>query len=941
MTGAEQESSISIRDLIRLVEIESPELPGAVLELLALGDEWPTDPPEGAVHVSTFMSQLASARSRRRRRDRREQSEAAWARFLKGNPLPPPERFSLPELLVALYDRKTESSRALLLQIIENAPLRFGLWGGLKRLFKRVEAELDLVVWGALVARFDEEAGGYSSGREVSSGTLYYLRNRAWRFLRGLARSTPALYAQASVEALRHYREGWNLTSTWIATHVFVGKKSRDKFGARHYESGRLPENLVKDRAFADAWKISPDPLMVLLETCRHDTVASFAIQSLRADFPEALRGVTPAWIERLTRRRLASAHEFVVDTLEASAEFHQAKLKGLGLHDAVLSLLISPSAKARKYAIAYARANARDLSNEFLANLVYDHASEGARPAETRQFAGEILKTRDPRAMGLAFLGELLDTSELSQWAQQQLEERFERSEITTAFLVAMIFGDGERQIAWATKYIDKRYPDGEIGSSFWTAILDDPRASKKWRATDAALRALAKMPVTSIAASWLVQALGGESRVASAVSGWMAQAKSLPGLDVERLKGFVLNPQYRDFALAVINNRKVVKPGDLGLAWLLALARRPDPSLSNFASRYLLEHMQPADFSDGDKASGVSRLFAMAMGEKEPENIRVFAQTYLRCHHPDIGPLQAETQLYALKPQLDRGSFSFDVVWLGMFDNRADVRRFATVVVKSDLRRWGEIKRVFELADSEAKEVRTVAFDALLKAGDPAADSACTLTVDELEASPVLGMIESRRRATRDVGMQLLEKHYARLGGPDRVAWLMQSPDREVRSFAVELLWARHRPRSLPKGWAPHGKTAGGDKSKQVPASDAALPDDLTQLRGLLRRVMFTLPPGRLAEAPEGASRRRASAGEVKRHLVELIRELAVRDAAFAYLVMPVFEELSASLATGEWQASLSAWMTIRRAHPQLVTESTLTSSTSNEARLGGGAA
>jgi hypothetical protein len=262
----------------------------------------------------------------------------------------------------------------------------------------------------------------------------------------------------------------------------------------------------------------------------------------------------------------------------------------------------------------------------------------------------------------------------------------------------------------------------------------------------------------------------------------------------------------------------------------------------------------------------------------------------------------------------------FSIDVIWPGLFDARADVRRFALAVVRVDLRHWGAIQRVYEFADTDAKEVRAVAFDALLKAGEPAADLACTMTVDELEASPVLGMIESRRRATRDVGMQLLARHYAKLGGPDRVAWLMQSADREVRSFAVELLWSRHRPRSLPKGWSPRGKTAGGDKSAAVPSSDAALPDDLDQLRGLLRRVMFGLPPGRLAEAPEATSRRRAAAGEVKRHMVELIRELALRDVAFAFLAAPVFEEFTASISTGEWQASLAALMSIRRAHPSL---------------------
>jgi len=50
--------------------------------------------------------------------------------------------------------------------------------------------------------------------------------------------------------------------------------------------------------------------------------------------------------------RPLPTAHEFVVATLEASPEFHQGKLRAIGLHDAVLAFLLSPSAKARTYAM-------------------------------------------------------------------------------------------------------------------------------------------------------------------------------------------------------------------------------------------------------------------------------------------------------------------------------------------------------------------------------------------------------------------------------------------------------------------------------------------------------------------------------------------------------------------------------------------------------------
>ncbi|HYI02069.1 hypothetical protein, partial [Hyalangium sp.] len=46
-------------------------------------------------------------------------------------------------------------------------------------------------------------------------------------------------------------------------------------------------------------------------------------------------------------------------------------------------------------------------------------------------------------------------------------------------------------------------------------------------------------------------------------------------------------------------------------------------------------------------------------------------------------------------------------------------------------------------------------------------------------------------------------------RLGGAERLAWLMESADREVGVFAVRLLWEKHRPSHLPEGWKPAGAT------------------------------------------------------------------------------------------------------------------------------------
>jgi hypothetical protein len=93
---------------------------------------------------------------------------------------------------------------------------------------------------------------------------------------------------------------------------------------------------------------------------------------------------------------------------------------------------------------------------------------------------------------------------------------------------------------------------------------------------------------------------------------------------------------------------------------------------------------------------------------------------------------------------------------------------------------------------------------------------------------------------------------------------------------------------------------------------------------LRSFLRYVLFGLPGGRTAEPKDEAlGRRRMPASVAKRHVIEVVRDLALDDAAFAALVAPVLAESTGSIAKGEWQACLSALMRLRRAHPGLAIE------------------
>jgi hypothetical protein len=227
-------------------------------------------------------------------------------------------------------------------------------------------------------------------------------------------------------------------------------------------------------------------------------------------------------------------------------------------------------------------------------------------------------------------------------------------------------------------------------------------------------------------------------------------------------------------------------------------------------------------------------------------------------------------------------------------------------------ELLRWGDRTLLYRMADSAHRETRVAAAEMLLELGAADAEARELPPVDWLTPAEVFQLAESAHKATREVAVVLIRRHYERLGNAERLGWLMESPDREVRLFAVRLLWERHRPLPAPPHWKP---------KKGTPTPSEGRFDSVAALRQFLRAVLFGLPPGRmerreLKELPERA----LPSSIAKRRLVEVVRDLALEEAAFAEVVLPVLEEFITSQAKGEWQACVQALAAIRRAHAAL---------------------
>ncbi len=330
------------------------------------------------------------------------------------------------QLLLDLYAADDEPARALLLDLIPQLPpnaIGWGVWRGIKGLYKQAEQRHDLAMLGVLCYRLDVQPA--TNGGEISRGVWLYMRRRAWRYLRQLGQDLPELFPPFAAQALRHYPPGTDFRHCWIANQIW---RHQDLIGSTDQGSlsrGDLPDQLDR-RAFDAAWKISPTPLLRLLEDARNPQVCEFAIRGLEQDFKDALRHIEPAWLARLGAKPLEIVHDFILRLLRDNPEFHQSKLKQLGLHDMVLGLLYSSNSPARRYAIDYARAYATDLPVAELVKLV----QEGMQDAQT--FAVALLEQRSPAELGLPTILTLLNTPASATLAKAKLRQGFKPPDIT-----------------------------------------------------------------------------------------------------------------------------------------------------------------------------------------------------------------------------------------------------------------------------------------------------------------------------------------------------------------------------------------------------------------------------------------------------------------------------------------------------------------------------
>jgi hypothetical protein len=342
---------------------------------------------------------------------------------------------------------------------------------------------------------------------------------------------------------------------------------------------------------------------------------------------------------------------------------------------------------------------------------------------------------------------------------------------------------------------------------------------------------------------------------------------------------------------------------------------------------------------FSEDATLAGCHRLWQMAVAPGPADApLAHFAIQYLRRHHPDI--CLAETDR-PVDPgaEIPASFLTFAQVQPLFGESRKPLRDFALELARWEFARWAPpAAAIIQLCELPYVEVRQFVAQALL-ADDTAEHRRYRLDPALLTPAAVYSFCESPDEATRELGMELIRRS-PRLQLPEELFRLTESPDRKVRAFVIRALWSLYRDRGIKADWKPYippaatvgvaakkaAVAAAEDRGTGAPPRPEHLPAGHQGLRDFLRRILFEIPPARLQppkveEGSEGITVRLRPLPHrrAKLELVEVMRDLALEDVAFAREVQPLLQEFMTSRGQSEQAACLVAVTRIRHRHPQ----------------------
>lgn len=620
--------SLTLSDIEQAWELKDPDLVNYIVALAKQEDPEPEQPlRDEALTFDRFLKTIFNWDFSQKSPEEQKSYRIEQLRLLESDDaeVALPERLKLHKIILLLWSDNSHYARAVLIDVIRNVPLVYGPWRALKHIYKASELNNDYQLLAEISARCD---ANFSS--HLSTPTMIYMRRRAWRYLRKLGESLPVCYADAAVHFLAAYPEMTNWHHTWVANHIFYHESK--KYGSNSF-GGYIPDasNLLKNRAFAELWQRSPEPLLRLLSLARNEKIRKFACDALKQDFKVILREVEPAWIISLASLPDSSKalDNFIVWLLKNSPKLEQHQLHELQLHKVVISLLESTDSSAQQYAIAYVKSHARDLSLSELRRLAFSHNAKLVKLVQL------LISERHPRNdIGLEVWGELLEKNQYQNFATKALREHFGRKELTTEWFQQRLINTTESSFQFVKNNLLELHPLKELGIGYFQTIAEqlDPEQEQAYAVTDFILKNMSQMDISKLSIVFIQAALLNPL-FADQMIDWIENSTiKADRLPLDYYQALVYEPDWKchSFITALTKSNKQwaqgldfneslaeqvrewladvrrFSPADLGFEWLMMLINREEADYHNFAVDLMIKAFLPADFAtqdDGDK--------------------------------------------------------------------------------------------------------------------------------------------------------------------------------------------------------------------------------------------------------------------------------------------------------------------------------------------------
>ncbi len=620
-------SQVTLRQIRKAVAARDPKVAEMIVSLCET--DLPTEDAdgkpyrEGALTLTHFLRETRTSEFRKKDVEEQQQYRLQQLAAIESTDaeIDCPDRLRVHEVIEELWEGTDVFTRTTLLEVLREVPLEYGPWKAIKKIFKKAEERGDTEVFAAIAVRIDIQASSsvYRSYHGPSLQTLQYMRRRAWRYLRRIGQTFPAIYPDVAIDFLVAYPHlsRWQLQDTWIAAHILAHEGGR--FNRNRCLSIPGNKSVQKMRAYPDHWRRSPRPLFSLLERASADLVLEFAIDGLKSDFRASLRDVEPDWVQRLLAVRRSVVDDFVIWVLENVPKFEQSAFRELGLHDGVLGLLESDSQTARNYGYQYAKTYARDIP---LPQLIrYAKSSSGLAQELTRQLVLE----RDARKdIGLPAWGELLDATRAKDWVVEALRKHFGASELTPEWFQQRFYlSGGQRETAsFLEAHLLKLYTAKKLGHDYFVALIEDAPVEGN-NPSYFALQQIGQLGPQDLDTEVLKRFLLN-TRCRGSLLQWVADGDLDPQqLPVDFLKAVAFHPTWQtdtwlqafqkdpknegityseELSVDIFNwlsDIRKFSPDQIGFDWLMQLVERSENRYHDYAVDYMIRAFLPADFA------------------------------------------------------------------------------------------------------------------------------------------------------------------------------------------------------------------------------------------------------------------------------------------------------------------------------------------------------